>query len=391
MTRSMHPIPESPTDSISTDRITAIRQTLTAKKLNALLVTGVVNIRYLTGFSGSNATLVVMQDAVHFLTDGRYATQIATELAPFSRTCAELGTELHIHITREPFKVLGESNLLQGCQHLGFEAARMSFASVQSMRKTLWKTLRKSLPLLRLMPTTGIVEATTVVKTVSELASIRAAVRCAEQVYEYVLNFAKPGMRESELAAEVSYQARKLGSEGDAFDIIVASGERGGLPHGRASEKIMQRGELVTLDFGCIVTGFNSDMTRTFALGTPSDLARRVYGIVLEANKRAIGGIRGGMTAKRVDALARDVISAAGYGEQFEHSLGHGLGLDVHEAPALSYRYPRLRVPAGAVVTIEPGVYLPNECGVRIEDNVVVGTDGCEVLTRNAPKELIIL
>jgi Xaa-Pro aminopeptidase len=400
------------------------------ENLDGFIVTGLTNVQYLTGFTGSSAVLLILADELHFFTDGRYTTQAATELAPLLRVA-----NAHIHITQTLWETLWQTLLErlaekqqtpQAAFTLGFEAARTSVALLRQMKtqmktqmKITLRTARRTIlqkapqnPLQAasvlastrfvLKPTTAVVERTTLVKTAPELAATRAAVRIAEQVYEYILGFVAPGMRECDVAAEISYQARKLGSEGDAFEVIVASGVRGALPHGRASEKIMQRGELVTLDFGCTVQGFHSDLTRTFALGAPSDLARSVYAAVLDANKRAIDAARAGMTAGQLDAVARKALAStahpynhdARFAEAFSHSLGHGLGRDVHEPPALSQRsrsLAQVRLQAGSIVTIEPGVYLQDECGVRIEDDVLLLNDGCEVLTCKAPKELIVL
>jgi len=356
------------------NRIHTLRRSIEDKQLGGFAVTNLAHIRYLTNFSGSNALLLVLPNALHFFTDGRYAEQIKTELYPLEG--------LHTHITRTAWGYVHEHSMLKGTQTLGFDANAVSFAAVQTMRKHCRPT--------RLVPCRNVLEPLMMVKTPEEVSHIKAAADIAAEVYEVVLGMVKPGMSEHDLAAEISYQARKRGSEGDAFDIIVASGVRGALPHGRASNKLLQRGELVTLDFGCRVQGFHSDMTRTFALGKPNDFDASIYALVLEANTRAIAQARAGLTCKRLDAVARDIISAAGYGEAFEHSLGHGLGLDVHEPPTVSWRFPRMRLPEGAVVTIEPGVYVPNRCGVRIEDDVWLRTDGCEVLTRS-PKELIVV
>jgi Xaa-Pro aminopeptidase len=356
------------------NRIHALRRVLEHKRLDGFVVTNLTHIRYLTNFSGSNALLLVLPNALHLFTDGRYAEQIKTELYPLAG--------LRTHITRTTWMYVQEQMLVAGTHRLGFDASAMSYAAVRTMRKHCRPT--------RFVPCRQILEPLMMVKTPEEVSHIKAAADIAAEVYNVVLEIVKPGISEHDLAAELSYQARKRGSEGDAFDIIVASGVRGALPHGRASKKILQRGELVTIDFGCRVQGFHSDMTRTFALGKPNDFDASIYALVLEANTRAIDQARAGLTCKSLDAVARDIISAAGYGEAFEHSLGHGLGLDVHEPPTVSWRFPRVRLPEGAVITIEPGVYVPNRCGVRIEDDVWLRADGCEVLT-HSPKELIIV
>lgn len=356
------------------NRIQELRSLLRQHKVDAFIVTHLPHIRYLTGFSGSNATLIVMPRSLFFFTDGRYTEQIKTELFPLTR--------LKTFIERDVWQYVSEKDLLSSIERIGFEADHTSFAAAERIKAKLKP--------LKLVPLTNLLEDVTVPKTADEVANIQKAADIAAQVYEYILNFVKPGMRENEVAAEISYQGKKLGSEGDAFDIIVASGPRGALPHGHASTKKLKKGELVTLDFGCIVNGFNSDMTRTFALGKPKPLHKKVFDIVLEAEQAAVAAVRAGINAKELDAVARKIIEDAGYGENFTHSLGHGLGIKVHENPGISFRSDKVTIPEGSVITIEPGIYIPDTCGVRIEDDVHVTATGCTVLT-TAPRELIIV
>lgn len=354
------------------DRIKALRSLLRQHNVDAFIVTHLPHIRYLTGFSGSNAVLIVMPRSLFFFTDGRYTEQIKTELYPLPR--------LKTFIERDVWQYVSDNSLLGNVGKVGFEAEHTTFAAVERMKKKLKPA--------KLVPLSGLPEEITVPKTADEVQHIKKAADLAARVYDYILNFVKPGMRENEVAAEISYQAKKLGSEGDAFDIIVASGPRGALPHGHASTKKLKKGELVTLDFGCIVNGFNSDMTRTFALGKPKALHKKVFDIVLEAEQAAVAAVRAGINAKELDAVARNIISEAGYGDNFTHSLGHGLGIKVHENPGISFRSEKTSIPEGSVITIEPGIYISDECGVRIEDDVHVTADGCTVLT-TAPRELI--
>jgi Xaa-Pro aminopeptidase len=264
---------------------------------------------------------------------------------------------------------------------LGFQEGYMTVAGLESARKKLKKVAMEK--------TGSLVTDLTLAKTPEEIGHIRKAANIAAKVYQEILAMAKPGMRENEIAMEISYLGKKFGSSGDAFDIIVASGPRGALPHGRASTKKLRKGELVTLDFGCIYNGFNSDMTRTFALGKPSDEARKIYDIVLESEQKGVRAARAGITGKALDDVCRDHIVDAGYGEAFGHSTGHGLGIEVHEMPMVSARGEQL-LAENMVVTIEPGIYLPGRCGVRIEDDVAITPTGCRVLT-SAPRELIIV
>ncbi len=211
----------------------------------------------------------------------------------------------------------------------------------------------------------------------------------SEKVFRRILRFVRAGLKEAEVAAEITYWHRKYGADGDAFEPIVASGVRGALPHGRASEKKIKKGELVTLDFGCRLDGYCSDVTRTVAVGQPGDRARRIYRVVLDAQCRAIDAARAGIKARKLDQIARDHIKRRGFGKYFSHSLGHGVGIEIHEQLRLSDRSNDTLM-AGNVVTVEPGIYIPGFGGVRIEDDIVIRQEGCEVLNV-AEKELIIL
>ncbi len=354
------------------DRIKLIRKKLQHLKLDALIVNSLVNIRYLTNFAGSNATLIIRPRALSFITDGRYAEQVSTELFPLPG--------LKTFIQRDVVSCINKHKLLRNCRTLGVEADHMSLAQ--------YNRLRKALAPLKLKSSSGLVESVTESKKPDEVASIRQAAKIADDVYSYMLGFVKPGMRESDVAAEISYQAKKRGSEADAFDIIVASGPRSALPHGRASAKKIRKGELVTFDFGCCVNGFNSDMTRTFVMGKANREQRKIYNTVLDAHLAAIDAIRIGMPCKDLDSVARNIISEAGYGEAFNHSLGHGLGINVHEKPILSQRAGNSVLVENSVITIEPGIYIPGKFGVRIEDDIYVSHDGNHILN-TSPKELL--
>jgi Xaa-Pro aminopeptidase len=240
------------------------------------------------------------------------------------------------------------------------------------------------------VPKKDMVETLTMVKTEEEIAAIRKAAEIGDQVFNHVLNMLKPGLTEREVAAEISYQAKKLGGDGDAFPVIVASGERSALPHGVATDKKIKKGELVTLDFGCVHKGFNSDMSRTVAVGKISNELHKIYEIVRAAQQRAIDKVHPGMNGRELDSVARDYITLHGYGSKFGHSTGHGLGIEVHELPYIAQRGERFKLEPGQVFTIEPGIYIEGMGGCRIEDDVVVRREGCEVLT-TSPKELIVL
>jgi len=352
-------------------RVTRLRAVLRERRLDALLVSSLPNIRYLTGFTGSNALCVFTATRGFFLTDTRYRDQSRAEVSGVVRTVT----------TKTLAAAVAERGHLDGCRRVGFESHATTYRQ--------YRALRGLFPRHSLQPTADLVEDLAVVKDGHELSCIRRAVAITEQVFLDMLNVIQPGKRENEVAAMISYLQKMYGAERDAFETIVASGVRGALPHARVSQRKMRSGEFVTLDFGCTVGGYASDLTRTVALGRVSRRMREVYGVVRDAQAAAVAAARPGMWAKDLDAVARGHIAAAGYGKFFSHSLGHGLGLHVHERPRVSMLSTE-RLRAGSVITIEPGVYIPGECGVRIEDDVVLTPAGCEVLTA-APKELLTL
>ncbi len=340
--------------------------------LDALIVSSLHNVRYLTSFSGSNALCVVKQKEAAFLTDGRYAEQIVGEVSrSFKRTITALGL----------YEGLAKQRFLRGSKKVGFESHYVSYAQ--------YRTMKKLCPSVSFVPTTDIVERLAILKDADEIAAIQKAVDISDKVFGEVLTMIKPGMEERTVAAEISYLHKRFGAEGDSFETIVASGPRGSLPHARASSKRIQKAEMVTLDFGCVVDGYNSDITRTIAVGKASRRAREIYKVVLDAQSEAIDAARGGMSARDLDAVARKQITRAGFGKYFIHSLGHGLGLHVHERPRIS-SLSKEYLQAGSVITIEPGVYIPGFGGVRIEDDILLTETGCRVLNR-APKELLVV
>ncbi len=355
-----------------TSRISKLRSELKARSLDAILITHLPHIRYFSGFSGSSGVLLVTARKAYFFTDFRYQDQMA----------AEITAEVKGIITRAPYEAMIAEKIVAAGMKLGFQESYVTVGALDGIKKALKK--------VKLEKTGSLVGDLVMIKSPEEIANIKKAGDMAAKVYREILKIAKPGVREIELAMEISYLGRKFGSEGDAFDIIVASGPRGAMPHGRASSKKIRKGELVTLDFGCIYKGFNSDMTRTFAVGTPSDEARKIYEIVLRAEQMGVRAARAGMSAKELDDVCRDEISAEGYGDAFGHSTGHGLGIEVHEMPMVSVRGDKQILKPGMVVTIEPGIYLAERCGVRIEDDVAITEKGCTVLT-SSPRELIIV
>lgn len=346
-----------------------IRRELNDAGVDALLISSLPNIRYVTGFSGSNALCLVTHQRVEFVSDVRYALQSKEEVRSARR---------HI-VAEDLIRGMAGKKLLRGCRRVGFEADHIVYAR--------YRLLRRTFPSIAFVPMSDVVASLATAKTPSEVAAIREAAAISGRVFHDIVELIRPGMRELEIAAEISYLHRRCGAERDAFDPIVASGPRAALPHGRASEKRIKRSELVILDFGCTVRGYNSDLTRTIAVGRASRKLREIYDVVREAQQRAIAAVRPGMAARDLDAVARDYIGARGFGKNFMHSLGHGLGLQLHERPRISH-LSKDHLQAGNVITIEPGIYLPGRGGVRIEDDVCITARGAEVLT-DAPREFL--
>jgi Xaa-Pro aminopeptidase len=352
-------------------RLAALRDALGRADLDALLVSALPSIRYLTGFSGSNALLLVSTLDCVLFTDFRYETQVADEV----------GTSTTIKIERTSlwaglWPTIAAS---AGVERIGFESAHLlhrDFARLlEQGGRWQWR------------PTTDLVEALRAVKDAGEVAQIVRAVGMAERALERTLAALRPGLSETMVAGLLEQHLRDEGSEAFPFPSIVASGPRSALPHARAGDRRLETGDLVLLDFGAVSGGYCSDITRTVVLGAATAEQRAIYDVVREANSRASGAVRVEMLGMAADAVARDYIDACGYGDAFGHSLGHGIGLEVHEAPRLA-KTVETPLAAGMVVTIEPGIYRPGWGGVRIEDDVLLTDTGAEVLT-TFPRHLI--
>ena len=350
-------------------RVEKLLGLLEERGLQALFVTGPENRLYLSGFSGSSGALFITGEALYLIVDFRYAVQAGME-------CPHL-TVVELAAGKSPADVLAELAEKHRLKNIGCEGDHLTLNQFES--------LKKKLPGTELIATGGLVEGLRMVKEEAEIRLIEEAVRLAELSFKEVLPAVKPGISERELAVELEYKMRRHGAEGAAFKVIVASGYRSALPHGVASDKRVQAGDLVTFDFGAVYRGYCSDITRTVAVGRPDERQREIYSIVLKAQQKALDGIRAGVKASEVDALARGVIEAAGYGQCFGHSTGHGVGLCVHERPRLACGEDTI-LTGGMVVTVEPGIYLPGWGGVRIEDTVLVTEKGCRVLS-SLPKE----
>jgi Xaa-Pro aminopeptidase len=352
-------------------RLQKLRTEFQSLGIDAFLVTFQPHLRYLSGFSGSSGLGLISSRSAYLLTDGRYRSQVKQEVNGWN-----------IRITANGFlKEIQHKKLLHAGMRVGFDGNNTAVE--------FYRHLKKMFPKIKFLPKVGVIEKIAAVKDADEIKKIKQAIAITDQTFSAILEIIQPGMTELDVAAEISYQQRKRGAEADAFEAIVASGERSALPHGRATSKKLQRGELVTLDFGCISQGYHSDLTRTIVLGKPNTEAKKIYHIVLEAQKKAIAAAKSNMKTKDLDAVAREYIKQSGYGKYFQHSLGHGIGLQIHESPRISASSKEI-LESGNVVTIEPGVYIPKFCGVRIEDDIVITNGGCEVLT-HSPKHLIVV
>ena len=335
---------------------------LAAHKIDAVLVSFGPNLRYLSGFTGSNGALLALPDRTILFTDPRYTIQSHQE-----STC-----EIKISkrpITEDILAAIAKRKI----KRIGFEPGRMSFEVHDKLKSKL--PMRSSL-----VPVAGWIEELRRVKSPGEIARIRRSVETNSRAFEQAARRVKPGVREHDLAAELDYQLRRLGAEKNSFETIVAAGVRSALPHAQPTTARIDRGDLVVVDMGAIQDGYCSDMTRMLFLGSPNAKVKRTYRAVLDAQLAAINTVRAGVSSIRVDAAARNVLKSYGLDRAFVHSTGHGLGLEIHEQPRIARR-DKCRLEAGMAITIEPGVYLEGFGGIRIEDTVVVTDTGCEVLT----------
>jgi Xaa-Pro aminopeptidase len=361
-------------------RIGLLRRRMSSSGLQGLLVTHLPDVRYLCGFTGSSAALAVTRRGCRMFTDGRYTAQAAEEVQ---------GAKVEIVPSAPAVAAVqwlaAQVAVDQGMASVGFDSAQTSVAEFDRFKAALPARLRRKL----LTPVKSLVEPLRWLKDEDELAIMAEAAKLGDNLFAHLLGFIRPGLTEVAVAAELEYQARLRGAEGMSFESIVASGVRSALPHGRASEARLPRHGFLTLDFGVILKGYCSDMTRTVCLGKPMAREREVYEAVLEAQETAVAAVAAGVECGAVDEAARSVLRRTGMAEVFSHSTGHGVGIEIHEGPRVGAGQKDMLAP-GMVITIEPGVYFAGEFGVRIEDMVVVTRDGGQVLT-HSPKPLIEL
>ncbi len=371
-------------------RVTRLAAELRALDVDRLLVSTPVGVRYLTGYTGSNGLAVIDADerdkdppGHSFFTDFRYDTQSAEQVPDgFAREI--VGAELLEALAR----ALGAGGV-QGERTLGFDDASLTVKQLAQLRELL-ACAPEAVPGWKLIPCGGVVERLREVKDEQEIARIRAATQLADEALTGVLEGGLTGRTERDVAIELELRMRRLGAQAPSFPSIVASGEHGALPHAEPRDVEIPRGVLVTIDWGAYLDGYCSDCTRTYATGPLADEATRVYETVLGAQEAALGTVRAGISGRAVDGVAREIIEQAGHAEHFGHGVGHGVGMEIHEAPRLSRTASEEPLRAGNIVTVEPGIYLPGRLGVRIEDLVLVGEHGCERLT-GLPKTLTLI
>ncbi|WP_284036026.1 aminopeptidase P family protein [Neobacillus sp. 114] len=352
------------------EKLEKLRSSFSVEGIDGILITSPYNRRYISNFTGTAGIVLISADKALFITDFRYVEQAQKQCEGF---------EIIKFSDTLPKEVAEQAKKL-GIQKLGFEEDYLTYSSFKVYEKEVEAEL---------VPVSGLIEKLRLIKTDSEIKILKEAADIADAAFKHILDFLRPGKTELEVSNELEFFMRKAGAVSSSFDTIVASGYRSALPHGVASDKVIEKGDMVTLDFGAYYKGYVSDITRTVAVGEPDAKLKEIYQIVLEAQLRGIDGFRPGMTGKEADALTRDYITEKGYGEYFGHSTGHGIGLEVHEGPALSLKSDIILEP-GMVVTCEPGIYIPGLGGVRIEDDTLITKDHNERLTHST-KDLIIL
>ncbi len=353
------------------NRIKKIREIITDSEYDSLLIDSNVNRFYLTNFTGSSGRVLFTPKEQYFITDFRYIEQAHKQTNGYQIK----------EFNRDILENINEILKDDGVKKLGFEAKSVNYYHYNEYQNKFND--------IELISTEDLIKNIRMYKEENEIKLIKKAIEISDKGFKHILEFIKPGLTEKEVALELEYYQKKLGGDKIAFDFIVASGERSSMPHGVASDKTIKENDLVTIDFGTYYKGYCSDMTRTFVVGKASSKQREIYNIVLKAQLAVIDQIKAGMSGVEVDKIARDIIKEAGYGDNFGHGLGHGIGIEVHEGPTASYKSEDI-IKEDCVVTDEPGIYIEGWGGVRIEDDLLINKDGCEVLN-SSPKDLIEL
>jgi Xaa-Pro aminopeptidase len=352
--------------------ISKIRNKTSEAGASSTLVTSLPDVRWACGFTGSNGILIVHESEAHFVTDGRYTEQARAEIDDAVEVHVA-SSNLHAHAS--------ENDLIPPRTSVAFQSDHVTVSELES-----WKEAYED---VNFVPVASMLTKSRGVKDAGEIESIAAAQTVTDAVFQEIITLIEPGMTEKDVAAEITYRHLRRGAEKMSFDPIVASGPNSALPHARPTLRKIRTGDVVVIDMGCFLEGYASDMTRTIAIGEAPGRFREVYDAVLRAQEAALDGARAGLRTDELDALSRDVLEEEGLADNFSHGLGHGVGLEIHEWPRVSYRSED-ELPAGAVVTIEPGVYLSGEFGIRIEDIIALEEDGNRNLTGTG-KELVVV
>ena len=350
-------------------RVQAFLDKMQEKELDGIIINNLKNVYYLTGFWGSNGTVFISRDRQILVTDARYIIAAKQEVTGFE-----------IFAERDELTTISKIAKDMGLSRIGFE---------DEISVSYYHRMQAAFEGLELIPQTQFVEALRMIKDETEVATIRKACSISDQAFHDALEFIKPGKTEIEIANFLDFRMRELGAAGLSFDTILASGINSSKPHAHPMHKPVELGEAITMDFGCLYEHYVSDMTRTIYLGHVSDEQAEIYNTVLKANQALIDQAKAGLGFRDFDKIPRDIIVEAGYGQYFTHGIGHGIGLDIHEEPYFSQTSTEV-IKSGMVLTDEPGIYIEGKYGVRIEDDILITDNGCELLTL-APKELIVI
>jgi len=357
--------------SIYRKRLDSLKAIMKDKGYNSFYIANITNIRYLSGFTGSSGFLLITDHGDHFFSDGRYTEQSKHEVLDYT-----------IHITTNHLKLISEENLLENNWRMCFEGNHLSYDMFKKIKDTVGEGME-------MIPENDIIENIAAVKDQSEIDALQTAVDITDRVFDLILPEIKVGVTEKHIAARISYLFKQEGGDGDSYDPIIASGANGALPHATPSDKEVEKGDFIVMDFGSLYKGYHADMTRTIVVGEASDRHHEIYNIVLESQLAGIRVAKSGMKCSELDKACRDVIDSKGYGELFMHSTGHGLGLEVHTLPRITWMNHN-NLEENNVITIEPGIYIAGWGGVRIEDDCVILKDSCRPMNRST-KDLVVV
>ena len=353
------------------DRIDKLKTKLAKENLDGMYVTNLTNVRYLTGFTGSAGSLLILENEQYFFTDGRYTSQ-----------CKEQIKNCQVHIVGSThYKYIADNQMLPGSLQIGFESDHMNVSTYLQLKEIMSN--------IQWVHVSGIIEKIAAVKDMLEIDSLKTAIEITDEVFKQIIPELKEGAIEKDIAAKISYLFKMNGAEGDSYESIIGSGWLGALPHARPTDKKFEKGDFVVMDFGALYNGYHADMTRTVVIGEATNRHEEIYNIVLDSQLAGIKSARAGVTGAEVDKACRDIITDAGYGDKFIHSTGHGIGLEVHTYPRISSLNAKPLL-ENYVVTIEPGIYLEGWGGVRIEDDCWIQKNKCLPLNKST-KEMLVL